>query len=104
MSKYKIDSYLDAFAAKHVNDGEPYKWWWNGCDVLTEAIASQCRHLRKDGTTFYSTAELIELRTLEKYMRKYGMAEFLDLSVVQRQWLHAEAMWLLGAWFKRFWD
>lgn len=98
-----IDTHLDAYATERIGGGKRYCWWWNGCYILADAIASLAGHVRNDGCHVLSDAERDELETLERYMSNYEELEFL----VERDchaWLHAEAMWLLARWFPRLWD
>lgn len=104
-SRKKIDKALDGYASRAIADGKPYSWWWNGNDVLAVAIASICRHLRRDGTTEYTAHEIAELEKLERYMSEFGGSwGTVRMSHKAWNWLHAEAMWLLSKWFFRMWD
>lgn len=97
----RIDKVLDGYASDRF--GVPYTWWWNGSDILADAIASLCRHLRKDGHTDFTQVEVDELRRLERWMRVVP-EDSCCVVTTQEKWLHAEAMWLLGKWFTRLWD
>ena len=103
--KYKIDKYLDEYARTVIPPGsKKYHWWWNANDILSDAIASACRHVRKDGCHLLSDQERYELATLERYMRAFNTEAMDDISINQETWLHAEAMSLLSQWFTRLWD
>lgn len=96
-----IDTYLDDYASKTIAEGKKYRWWWNGCDVLADAIASLAHHVRVDGCHALTDDEQVQLQTLARYMRAFPLD---DAPIETEQWLHAEAMWLLGQWFNRLWD
>lgn len=100
-----IDAYLDDYASERISDGKGYRWWWNGCDILADAIASLTRHVRLDGCHLLTEIEKDELEKIERYMRYMTSFSHPDaISGEQANWLHAEAMWLLGQWFTRLWD
>jgi hypothetical protein len=100
-----IDAHLDRYAAESIADGESYRWWWNGCDVLADAIGSLAHHVREDGCHLLTDTEVEQLETLERYMVAYPKVdEAGDLTFENETWLHAESMWLLGQWFSRLWD
>jgi hypothetical protein len=96
-----IDDYLDAYASEFIAAGQKYRWWWNGCHVLADAIGSLAYHVRVDGCHALTDDEMTQLETLERYMRAY---DDFGLPIENESWLHAEAMWLLGQWFSRLWD
>lgn len=92
----KIDKYLDKYVGS--------TWWFNADWVIAAAIASACRHMRKDGYHAFNEDELFELKKLERYMRAYSTDAMTELGLVELEWLNAEAMWLLSKWFVRMWD
>lgn len=100
--KMTIDSYLDSYASESIADGKNYRWWWNGCDVLSDAIESLCIHVLVDGCHMLTDTEVGQLERLAHYMGAYP--EFGDVGAQEELWFHAEAMWLLGRWFSRLWD
>lgn len=97
-----VDRHLDAWATCAIADGRPYEWWWNGDFALALAIASACRHVRKDGHQKLDKIERSELKKLERYFYDYG--EVSDLTSAEMDWLYAEAFHLLKGWFPRLWD
>lgn len=102
-----IDNHLNEYAAEilPLPEGGKYQWWWNADNILAAAISSAVEHLRTEGCTAYTPDELVELKTLERFMRAYA-DEFSDIPLDPAvfQWLFAEAMWLLSKWFVRLWD
>jgi hypothetical protein len=103
MSDEGIDTCLDAYASEEIGEDKPYRWWWNGCDVLATAIASLARHVRVDGCHLLDDAEKAQLETLERYMSAFSEKPSSLFAAGEETWLHAEATWLLGQWFARLW-
>lgn len=97
-----IDVHLDSYATESIADGESYRWWWNGCDVLADAISSLARHVRVDGCHLFEDGEKEQLEALERYMAAWP--DLNHIGARETMWLHCEAMWLLGQWFSRLWD
>ena len=100
----EIDKRLNGYASKTIADGEGYNWWWNGDSVLALAIASACRHVRKDGCHVLDKVERAELKKLERYFYDYGTSDcHCELTSAEMDWLYAEAFHLLKGWFPRLW-
>lgn len=90
-----IDKYLDKYATK-LWGGSKCSWWWNADDMISEAIASAARHVRKDGCHHLSGEEKAELKQIEEFFGGYTGLDRSDRT--------ARAFTLLGEWFPRLWD
>ncbi|MCG7607164.1 hypothetical protein [Mycobacterium sp. CnD-18-1] len=88
-----LDQALDGWASEFY--GGTYKWWWNADYVVSLALLSALRHVRKDGCTYHTEAEIAEMKRLENALKR-RMDDDLEA--------YAEVMELLPKWFSRLWN